>query len=211
MKRSGVTTWAWVPVALFATLALQHARADGDVMQLHEAQGPFLVTVFVAPEAAHGGLIDVSVLVQQRTDAEVILDADVGLMVDPPKALLTASEPFCGFPSTGAGLQLPDAEQPQATVQATREQASNKLLYAAGLNLKATGDWPLHVYVSRGSDRARFDCLLPITRTSTTLSGLWPYLAFPPVVILAFGMNQRLRRNALENGFESQSPTVCRA
>jgi hypothetical protein len=212
MKRSRVTAWAWGTLTLFAMLAPPLAFGDGGVIQLHEAQGPFLVTVFVSPEAAHGRLMDVSVLVQQRTNGEVILDAEVGLAVDPPNGLSTsASEPLCGLPPTGAGLQSPDLPQPQATVRATREQASNKLLYAAGLNLNAAGDWRLHVDVSRGPDHARFNCLVPVTRTSAKLSGLWPYLALPAIVITAFAMNQRLRRYSLEKGFESQSPTVCRA
>jgi len=212
MNRSRVTAWAWGTLTAFAMLAPQLAFGDGGIIQLHEAQGPFLVTVFVSPEAAHGGLVDASILVQRRTNGEVILDAEVGLAVDPPNGWSTsASDPLCGLPSTGAALQLPDTRQLHSTVRATREQASNKLLYAAGLNLNAAGDWRLHVDVSRGPDHARFNCLAPVTRTSAKLSGLWPYLAFPPIVITAFAMNQRLRRYSLEKGFESQSPTGCRA
>ena len=212
MKRSYVTAWACVGITLFATLAPQLSRGDGGVMISHQAQGAFLLTVFVSPSPAYGGLADVSALVQNRTNGEVILDADVGLTVDPPNGLSTTpSEPLCGLPPTGAAFLSPDTRQPQATVPATRQQASNKLLYAAALNLNAAGDWRLHVYVSRGSDRARFDCLLPVDRTSANLSGLWFYLAFPPMVIGAFAINQRLRRHSLEKGFESQSPTVCRA
>jgi hypothetical protein len=210
MKRL-VNIWASVSMALFATLGSQPARADGGIMLLREAKGLFAVTVFVSPEPAHGGRSDVSVLVQRRANGEVILDAEVGLAVDPPKDVPTsASEPLCGVPSTDAFL-IPDTRLPGGGVPASREQASNKLLYAAGLNLNAPGDWRLHVYVSRGFERARFDCLLPVTRTSAKLSALWPYLAFPPILITAFAMNQRLRRHSLEKGFESQSPTVCRA
>jgi hypothetical protein len=84
----------------------------------------------------------------------------------------------------------------QAKVPATREQASNKLLYAAGLNLNAPGDWRLHVYVSRGSDNTQFDCLIPAIQTASKISELWPYLAFPPIAIGAFAMNQKLRRHS---------------
>jgi hypothetical protein len=181
-------------------------------MILHQAQGAFLVTVFVSPAPAYGGLADVSVLIQHRTSGEVILDADVGLAVDPPNGLSTApSEPLCGLPPTGDAFLLPDIQDLQAIVPATRQQAANKLLYAAGLNLNAAGYWRLHVYVSRGSDREHFDCLLPVAGTSAYLSGLWLYLAFPPIVIAAFAINQRLRRHSLEKVFESQPPTVCRA
>jgi len=215
-------------------------------VQLHEAQGPFSVTVFVSPEAVRGGLADVSVLVQWRKNGEVVLDADVSLALDPPNGLAMASEsssssfsssssksgvsalgtpkppkrrdlvppqaqsgPLCGLSPTAApstidyrlsstiNSQLSTIDfigrQHQDTVPATRAQASNKLLYAAALKLNAPGDWRLHVYVLRGSDSARFDCLLPVTRTSAKPSGLWPYLILPPIVIAAFAMNQRLR------------------
>jgi hypothetical protein len=87
-------------------------------------------------------------------------------------------------------------------VRATREQASNKLLYAALLKLDAAGNWRLNVAVSRSSDSASFDCVLPVTIPSAGLSGLWPYLAFPPIAIAAFALNQKLRKHSLERGVD---------
>jgi hypothetical protein len=195
-----------VVAALVATLAPHLARGDGGVVRLHEAKGPFSVTVFVPPEPAVGSLVDVSVLVQWRKTGEVILDADVSLAVEPPTGLaLARSDPLCGLSPTAATVQSPDLTQQKPTVPATRDQASNKLLYAAALNLNSAGDWRLHVYVLRGSDTARFDCLLPVTQASAKLPGLWPCLVFPPIVIAAFAMNQMLRRHSLERAFEFES------
>src|SRR5262249_31212541 len=119
------------------------------------------VTVFGSPEAARRGLTDVSVLVQWRKSGEVVLDADVSLTVEPPKGLaMDRSEEFCGLSPASVGFPLADMKQGQA-VSATRQQASNKLLYAANLKLNAPGEWRLHIYVLRGSDSACFDCLLP--------------------------------------------------
>lgn len=177
------------------------ARGDGGIVRLHEIQGPFSVTVFVSPEAAAGGLVDVSVLVQWRTNGDVILDAGVSLALDPPTGVATnPSDPLCGVSSAAAAFLSPELAQPLVKAQATREQASNKLLYATPLKLDATGDWRLHIVVSRGSDSAGFDCLLPVTMASAKLPGLWPYLAFPPIIITAFAINQRLRRHSLEKG-----------
>jgi len=182
-----------VGLALFTMLAPRLASGDGGVVQLYEAQGPFAVTVFVSQEMNLRGPTDVSVLVQWRKSGEVVLDADVSLAVDPPNGVsLARSESFCGPSPTAAAFQLPDMTQHQATVAATREQASNKLLYAAALNLQASGDWRLHIYIVRGSDSARFDCLLPVTRSSG-LPGVWPYFILPPIAIALFAMNQRLR------------------
>lgn len=169
-------------------------------MLLREARDPFATTVFVAPEGLAAGRADVSVLVQWRTTGQVVLDADVSLAVEPPKGLpLARSEPFCGLsPPPAAALQSSGLSHGQALAPATPQQASNKLLYAATLNLNAVGDWRLHVDVARGSARARFDCLLPITGTSAKSSGLWPCLVFPPLLIAAFAINQWLRRHSLE-------------
>jgi len=177
---------------MFTLLDARLARADGGMVLLHEAQGPFSVTVFFAPEGAQGGLTDLSALVQWRTNGQVVLDANVSLALDPlPGSTMTQSDPVCGLPSAGAGGA-------PLTVRATREQASNKLLYGAPLNLSAAGACLLHVTVSRGPDYARFDCLLPVAKESPKLARLWPYLAFPPIAVTVFALNQKLRRHSLE-------------
>jgi hypothetical protein len=202
MQRSRLSTQAWVAVALLAALTPQHAKGDGGVVLLREASGPFLVTVFAAPEVTRGGLTDVSVLVQSRTNGDVVLDAAVGLSIEAPRDLVVTagSDPLCGASSASAVLPSQDIDQHQATLPATREQASNKLLYAAALALNATGDWRLHIYVSRGADSTEFDCLIPVTQASANAPGLWPYLLMPPMAIAAFAMNQKLRRHSLEKG-----------
>jgi len=180
------------------------SRADGGVVLLHKDQEPFSVTVFVSPEAAREGLTDVSVLVQTRKSGEIVLDAVVSLSIDPPAGLaLAGSEPFCSVSPSAPAFQLSEMRHPQATVPATRAQASNKLLYAAALKLNLAGDWRLHVNVSRGPDTARFDCLLPVAPPSAKPSPLWPYLFLPPIAIAAFAMNQRLRRNSLERPLDA--------
>jgi hypothetical protein len=199
MKSSGISAGIWIAAALFTTLAPNVARADGGIVRLREAQGPFLVTVFVSPEPVEGAVTDVSVLVQHRLNGDVVLDAEVNLTVDPPPEMsISESDPLCGLSPTAVASRLGEPTLHSAELRATREQASNKLLYAAPLKLHAGGDWRLHVTVSQGTDTARFDCLLPVTRPSIGLARLWPYLIFPPIVIIAFAMNQWLRRQSLE-------------
>lgn len=202
MQRSRVSTQTWLALALLAAaLTPQPAKGDGGVVLFHEAKGPFSVTVFVAPEAARWGLTDLSVLVQSSTNGDVLLDADVGLAVESSKGRASnPSEQFCGVSSAPAVSQLADLSQPKAPVPATREQASNKLLYAAPMDLNSKGDWRLHVYVSRGTDNAQFDCLVPVTQAPANAPELWSYLLIPSIAIAAFAMNQKLRRNALEAG-----------
>ena len=199
MKRSATIIGRYSFAAMFVVLGTGLAKADGGIVLLNEARGPFSVTVFVAPEAARRGITDVSILVQWRTNGQVVLDADVNLALDPPiGSTITQSDPVCSLPLGPGSFPLPDATQFPVTVPATRAQASNKLLYAASLNLNAAGDWQLHVSVSRGLESARFECLLPALKESSKVAGLWPYLAFPPIAIAAFVLNQKLRRHTLE-------------
>jgi hypothetical protein len=198
MKRSSIRAQIWIITALLTALAPRFARGDGGIIRLRQVQGPFSVTVFTSPEASRVGLADVSVLVQWWETGEVVLDADVGLTLNPPKGAATKQlDPLCGLPWTLAAVHNPVVSPHPMTVRATREQASNKLLYAAPVELNAAGDWQMHVHVSRGADNASFDCVLPVALASSDLKGLWPFLALVPIVIIAFGINQWLRWRSL--------------
>ena len=198
MKRTSKGFKTFIAVALLPLFGVTLARGDGGIIRLRETQGPFSVTVFSSPEAISGGLTDLSALIQERETGKVVLDADVSFGVSPPVgSALSQSEEFCGSPK--AAMLLSEGMNNPAGVRATREQASNKLLYAAPLELNAAGDWKLHVLVSRGTDTARFECLVPVTLRSGKLTGLWPYLSLPPLAVMAFALNQWLRRASSPN------------
>ena len=101
------------------------AHADGGTVQLREASGPFVVTVFTAPETFRAGPIDTSVLVQDRETGRVILDATVNLAFQP---------------AAGTG--------PRFQARATHAQARNKLLQAATIDMPAAGWWTIQISVS---------------------------------------------------------------
>jgi len=183
---------------LFIVLRPLIARADGGIVRLHQASGPFLVTLFVSSEVVRAGPADVSVLVQQRTNGDAILDAAVGLTFIPPTGSMSRADSFCGRPSAAITPDLPDATEGTLNVKATREQTANKLLYAAILKLNATGNWRLQLNISRGPDNAIFECVLPVSAASTNLRPLRPYLFLPPIIIAFFAMNQWLRKGVLE-------------
>jgi hypothetical protein len=188
--------YSWIVTVSLTMSAPRLAKGDGGIIRLREAQGPFSVTVFSSPESVSGGLADVSALIQERKTGKVVLDADVSFTLSPPDGLaMKQADVLCSFPT--AAMPLRDGINNLASVRATREQASNKLLYAAPLELNAPGDWKLYVLVSRGTDTAGFDCLLPVTLRSGKLTGLWPYLWLPPLVVIAFAVNQWLRRQSL--------------
>jgi hypothetical protein len=55
----------------------------------------------------------------------------------------------------------------------------------------------LRVAIRQGGDDVTVACTLPVGMSPRPLSVLWPYLAWPPVVIGLFAMNQRLRRRTI--------------
>ena len=195
MKETGLRFQICIATTLLVLFVPRLAKGDGEIVRLREVQGPFSITVFSSPEAASGGLTDVSALIQERESGKVILDADVRLALIPPDGSAPKqSDELCAVPATGT-RPLQELNSP-TSVRATREQASNKLLYSAPVELNVPGNWKLHVLVSRGTDTARFDCLLPGALSSGKLIGLIPYLLLPPLVVAAFALNQWLRRQS---------------
>jgi len=80
------------------------------------------------------------------------------------------------------------------TLQATREQAHNKLLRAAAVNLDAPGEWRYTVTVSRSNSQASVTGTINVAPTEPKLASYSSYLAFPPVCVVLFAVHQRLKR-----------------
>jgi hypothetical protein len=147
------------------------ANADGGTVQLREASGPFVVTVFAAPEPLRAGPIDTSVLVQDRETGRVILDATVN---------------FAFSPSVGTS--------PRFLTRATHAQAKNKLLQAATVDVPAPGWWTMQVSVCRGREEVVFATKFLVMPAAPRLATIWPFLFIPPFAIGLFALNQTLRR-----------------
>ncbi len=139
------------------------AHGDGGTVRLKETSRPFVITVFTAPEPLRAGPADVSVLVQER--GEPILDAEVSIAL-----WSEASSVF--------------------TAEATHAQATNKLLYAAAIDLPAPGTWMLRVDVRHGSDNAELSTDLSVSPGAPPLHAIWIYLLVPPAAILLFALHQ---------------------
>jgi hypothetical protein len=164
-------TAVWAALTL---LAAARASGDGGVVRQQQADGPFLVTVFTAPTPLRAGPVDISVLVQKRNSNEPVLDAAVHVT-------LISTEP-------GAAIRS----------AATRQLATNKLLYAAPLNVPSAGTWDLRVVVRRGQDTAAVGCQIGVAAALPPLLAHWPYLALPPVVVLVFALHQWLRSRSIK-------------
>jgi len=140
------------------------AFADGGAMVLQHASGNLLVAVFAAPQPLLAGPIDISVLVEKRDAEEPVLDADVKLDIR------------------------------GRLVRMTQDQAANKLLQGARIEIPESGQFPLRVFVSYRGEETVCDGSLQIAPAHSRLGAIWPTLLIPPAAIALFFLKQRLRR-----------------
>jgi hypothetical protein len=152
---------------MFACLS---ARADGGVVRIRQASGPFLVTVFTDSAPLRVGSIDTGVLVQDRATGGVILDAIVNLVFRPV-----------------------DGTSPGFVIRATRARARNKLLHAATADVPAPGWWAIQVFVRRGGEEVVLATQLFVMPTAPHCATIWPFLIFPPFAIGLYVLHQRRR------------------
>src|SRR5579885_1451062 len=110
---------------LLLLILAQAAFADGGAVQMRQEAGDLIITVFASPTPLSAGPADISLLLQKRNGLEPVLDADVSLLLVYP----------------GSNVEL--------HVHPTREQARNKLLYAAPVVLPKPGQWGISVTVAR--------------------------------------------------------------
>jgi hypothetical protein len=146
-------------LAMWATVAY----GDGGTMLLHQDAGAFTITLFAAPQPLQVGTADFSVLVQDRSSGEVLLDPIMDLTVD------------------------------GTTVRLSRGQVSNRLLQAATVHFSSPGKRRLTLAVRRGSEVAQLttDCTVEPDRSRVTL--VWFYVLLPVGIILLFVIHQGLK------------------
>jgi hypothetical protein len=153
---------------IFASLLLAGvARGDGGVLRLSQASGPFVISVFTAPEPLRAGRAEVSVLVQ--THGAVVLDAVVELRVRAPDG----------------------AEQ---TLALTRAAAKNQLFQSAFVELRTPGRWGLFVTARQAGTPATVACDLDVAPATAGLAAHWVPLALPALCVLLFVWRERLLR-----------------
>jgi hypothetical protein len=179
----------WRNALLLAPLLLalsSWAQADGGLVQLHQAAGPFVVTVFAAPNPPRVGLLDVTVLAQDGADGRVALDVEV----------------FVRLRSAGGTVVMG---------RATREASQNKSLYSASMNLPEAGRWEMEVTIKRGEIAASALGQLSVLAPAPLLLSYWRSLSLPWVIIILFALNQWLKGRAVSRGRETTWRRMPRA
>ncbi len=156
---------------LLLLLLASAALGDSGLIRLSETVGPWRITVMSDPTPIREGRADISVLLQHAQSHDAVLDAAVTLdMVNAQR-----------------GLTL--------SVRATREQADNRLLYAAKFVLPAAGSWDVTTSVARGAEHQRVSWQFTAAPPLPPLAIIWPWLLPAAIAIALYAANQRLRRS----------------
>ena len=116
--------WLLAGLALLLLLPSRAAANGGTVQVGGQVAGPYRLTVLTSPSPVRVGLADVSVLVQKAGSDDLVQDAHVLVTVTPPG---------------GSGRT--------EVYEASHDLATNKLYYAAHVDLPAEGEWGLQVEV----------------------------------------------------------------
>jgi hypothetical protein len=162
-------------VFLFLGTSCAAARGDGSTVCMSGRQGSYVIAVFSAPTPLRAGPIDISVLVQDARSGEPVTEAQVTVRLTMP-------------------------EQPPLSVAATQEAATNKLLRAASIDLPSAGRWHLDVDVDGPHGAAVISCDLDAANRLPKWRELWPWVCWPALVILLFGLHQALVRRSAGPG-----------
>jgi hypothetical protein len=147
------------------------AWADGGTVRLSQRAGGYQITVFTAPTPFRAGPVDVSVLVQDAATGQAVPGAQVTVRVG----------------QSGRGRAA-------AGYPATAEAATNKLLRAALFELPEAGWWELQVAVEGPLGPGRVRCTVEAAEPSPRWLAFWPWVSWPALVILLFGVHQLLVR-----------------
>lgn len=172
MRPHGLQAFAFLIVV---TMAQARAFADGGTVQMRKEIGSLVITVFTSPNPLASGPVDISVLVQNRNGLEPVLDADVSVLLR----------------SNGSGTEI--------WARATREQAQNKLLYAAPVILAQSGKWHVSVTTLHESSRAEIAGDIEVTPGPPIVGSYWRYIAFPPLMIVVIIIRECLIRRKADS------------
>jgi hypothetical protein len=164
-RTSGRALSSWFLLAMWCAPAL----ADGGSVWLSTTKSGYRLTIFTAPTPLRAGPVDISVLAQDGSTGEPLLDARVTVRLHRP------GEPALEYP-------------------ATTEAATNKLLYAAQFELPAPGRWDMEVHFVGRHGSAVVGGELEAAEPLPRWLELWPWIGWPGLAVALFGIHQALAR-----------------
>lgn len=178
VSRMNATLWLMALLCLPGLL-----RADGGAILAKQTVNGLDLTVFASPMPLRAGPVDISVLVQKENAPAALLDANVEIA-------------WSSVASTSPDWMPPCCSMDKNTdkIPATRGHSQNKFLYSAIVPVKSSGASELVIRVTRNGEEALLSCDVQAGPPRAPALAYWPWLAFPPVAILGFALNQKLGR-----------------
>lgn len=138
-----------------AALASGGSDDDDQALRLSQTTGPFAVSLFALPGDLDTGRSEFNVLVQDRDSLQVIQDAGVTLQA-----------------------KRDSTSQSTEVARASADDAENKLLQNADLDLPVAGDWMLGIHVSHNDAVADIQLPLRVVKPESGITIHWPYVVF---------------------------------
>jgi hypothetical protein len=175
--------------------------ADGGAIQFQGDAGSLHVTVFTLPPILSAGPVDVTVLIQDRSKLNPLLDARVTFDLNEETTASPAKEawspPACAL---NAPLSL-------AGIPARLNHGENRLLYGAIVQVPSSGIWKLKIDIDRDSETESISTLLKVNPPPSPPLAYWQLFILPPLGVLGFFLN----RTAKSQGHaKRQTPNVER-
>jgi hypothetical protein len=165
----------------------QMVWADGGAIQFQGDSGAFHATVFTQPPILRAGFVDVTLLLQDRSSLNPLLDAKVTFDLtaqDSNKAPQTAwMPPACAMYKT---VNL-------SNVLAKLGHGENRLLYGAVVQIPGNGHWLLKAHIQRDTQRTELETLLDVKPALLPPLAYWHLFLLPPLGILGFVLHQMAR------------------
>lgn len=147
------------------------AHADGGRLQIRQAAGPFVVSLFTTPESLARGPADLSVMVEEQ--GSVLLDADI--------VVTLASQ---------------DASVAPVVAHLSHAHATNRLLADAVVQLPHAGRWRAVVHVSERGRDGEVATDLTVANYSSRRGTVWFFALLPVCAIALFAWVQAEKRRA---------------
>jgi hypothetical protein len=150
-------------VALLLSCAAAVAHADGGRLQMRQAAGPFIVSLFTQPESLGVGQADLSAMIEEQESGKVLLGADVTIALTP---------------ENGQGEPI--------VAHLSHAHATNGLLQDALVQLPRAGRWRAVIQVSDAGRRASVATDLAVGDHSARRGSVWVFALLPVLAIALF-------------------------
>jgi hypothetical protein len=149
------------------------AHADGGRLQMRQAAGPFVVSLFTTPESLAVGPADLSAMVEEQGSGSVLLDADVVVT-----------------------LTSDDARVAPVVAHLSHAHVTNRLLEDVVVQLPRAGRWHAVIRVSEAGREASVATDLMVANHSARRGTVWFFAVLPICAIALFAWVQAMKRRA---------------